>query len=125
MMNTQFNQNEQDILDSWQEVYLRGQLTFWILLSISDCARYTDEIEIRISELTNGSIQAETKSVYRALRRFHDIEIVDYEMRESERGPDRKYYFLTESGRKIVREFIKQNIDTFYKSKVKEIINNV
>ena len=66
------------LLTNWEETYKKGQLTFWILLTLKDKPIYVSEIKDFIKSITNGTISCEDQSVYRALRKYYDLEIVDY-----------------------------------------------
>ena len=68
------------------------------------------------------SIKCEEQSVYRALRKFYDLEIVDYEMRDGKSGPSRKYYFLTEIGRSLLKTFIERNIKIMYTNEITKLL---
>ena len=67
-----------------------------------------------IEEHTRGTITCKDQSLYRALRKFYDLEIVDYELREGNKGPERKYYFLTGIGRELLGEFTQRNLKILY-----------
>jgi len=112
------------LLTNWEETYKKGQLTFWILLALKDKSIYVSEIKDFIESITNGTISCEDQSVYRALRKYYDLEIVDYELKKGNKGPDRKYYFLTTIGKELLSEFTQRNISIFYDKKVFDLINN-
>lgn len=103
-----------ELLAAWEETYKKGQLTFWILLALRDEARFAGEIKAFIREHTEGSIKCEDQSLYRALRKFYDVEIVDYELLEGNRGPDRKYYYLSKMGQELLSSFIERNLKILY-----------
>jgi DNA-binding PadR family transcriptional regulator len=48
---------------------------------------------------------------------------VEYEHKEGNKGPDRKYYFLTPLGKELLKEFITRNIKLFYKEEIKKLIS--
>jgi PadR family transcriptional regulator PadR len=102
------------LLTGWEETYKKGQLTFWLLLSIREEKKYLDEIIEFVKVSTKGTISCEEQSVYRAFRKFYDAEIVDFEYREGNKGPDRKYYFLTSIGKELLEHFIQRNMLIFY-----------
>ena len=99
-----------DLLTSWEETYKKGQLTFWLFLALRDEPLYVSEIIEFIESATNGTISCEEQSVYRSLRKYYDLEIVDYELRQGHKGPDRKYYYLTVIGKELLHEFTQRNI---------------
>lgn len=119
--NTLYQAN---LLSIWEETYKKGQLTFWLLLSLRDNKLYINEIQDFIKTTTKGTISCENQSLYRALRKHYDLEIVDYELKEGSKGPNRKYYFLTEIGKGLLQQFIERNISLFYDKKITEILNN-
>ena len=111
-----------ELLSSWEETYKKGQLTFWLLLSLRDRSLYVDEIQDFITSLTRGTISCENQSIYRALRKYYDLEIVDYELKEGNKGPNRKYYFLTKIGKELLLEFTQRNISLFYDKKIADLL---
>ena len=113
-----------ELLSSWEETYKKGQLTFWLLLALRDNPLYVTEIKEFVKSATNGTISCEEQSVYRALRKYYDFEIVDYELRKGYKGPDRKYYYLTSIGRELLQEFTQRNISILYNKKLANLINN-
>jgi len=115
---------KEDLLSSWEETYKKGQLTFWLLLSLRNKPLYVGEIKEFIETLTNGTISCEDQSLYRSLRKYYDLEIVDFELREGYKGPDRKYYFLTQIGKELLQEFTQRNISLFYNEKLSDLIKN-
>jgi DNA-binding PadR family transcriptional regulator len=94
------------------------------LLALRDEPLYVSEIKDFIKTATNGTISCEDQSVYRALRKYYDFEIVDYELRQGHKGPDRKYYFLTTIGKELLHEFTQRNISILYNQKLQNLINN-
>ena len=117
------NNYKSQLLSSWEETYKKGQLTFWLLLSLQDKPLYINEIQTFIASKTKGTITCENQSLYRSLRKYYDLEIVDYELKEGSKGPDRKYYFLTTLGKELLNEFIQRNIKLFYNKELTDLIN--
>ena len=109
------------LLHTWEETYKKGQLTLWLLLALRDSPKYMGDVREFIQVNTSGIITCEEQSVYRALRKFYDLEIVDFEMRDGKSGPSRKYYFLTELGQKLLRTFINRNIKIMYTNEISHI----
>ena len=91
-------------------------------MALRDTPRYTTEVREFIHSSANGSIKCEEQSVYRALRKFYDLEIVDYEMRDGKSGPSRKYYFLTEIGRSLLKTFIERTIKIMYTNEITKLL---
>ncbi|MBL4625258.1 MAG: PadR family transcriptional regulator [Flavobacteriales bacterium] len=115
---------KKELLTSWEETYKKGQLTFWLLLGLRDKPLYVTEIKEFITSSTNGTISCEEQSIYRSLRKYYDLEIVDYELRQGYKGPDRKYYFLTSLGKDLLKDFTKRNISILYNESLSALINN-
>lgn len=114
---------EQELLDGWEDVYKKGQLTLWIMLALKDGPKHMADIKTFIALATNNSLSADDKSMYRALRRYYDTELVEFSLEARDNGPDRKIYRLTIIGRNVLDAFIKRNItDVFFKSDIKELI---
>jgi len=114
---------EQKLLEGWEDVFKKGQLTLWIMLALKDGPKHMAEIKEFISKATNGSLTADDKSMYRSLRRYYDAELVDFKQEPGKGGPNFKIYSLNKVGRKILDEFTKRNIlDVFFKPEIKSLI---
>lgn len=113
-MKTPLNTDEQELLYTWEEFHRKGQLTLWMLLALSDQPRHMAEIKLFIEQATKGTISADDKSIYRALRRYQLAEMVDFKLVPGEGGPERKSYFLTTAGRRVLYAFIDRNISNIY-----------
>jgi PadR family transcriptional regulator PadR len=90
-----------ELLNSWEETYKKGQLTLWIFLALQEDKMYVDEIRDFVITKSNGTITCEEQSLYRALRKYEQIDVLDYELRKGNKGPDRKYYFMTDLGQEL------------------------
>jgi DNA-binding PadR family transcriptional regulator len=111
-----------DMLSAWEETYKKGQLTLWIFLALKEGEKYVDEIKIFVEESTSGTMNCESQSLYRNLRKLHHIGVVDFEAGEGNKGPERKYYFLTDMGKELLHMFIDRNISLFYNETIKKLI---
>jgi PadR family transcriptional regulator PadR len=105
--------DEPDLLLKWEETYKKGLLSFWILLLLRERPSYPFEMRPLIEEISQGTISADDNSIYRALNRFNDVEIVSSEIKPSSQGPDRRYYHLTGKGCLLLKHFIEHNIRVF------------
>jgi len=101
------------LLLKWEEVYKKGLLTFWLLLLLHERSDYAYEINDAVREISQGTISADSNSIYRALSRFEAMGIVTSELRQSDVGPARKYYALSEKGLALLGQFIQHNILLF------------
>jgi len=112
----------QKLLEGWEEVFKKGQLTLWIMLALKDGPKYMPDIKQFIQKATNGVLNADDQSMYRALRRYHDAELVSFRQ-EPGNGPDRKTYALAPMGDKVLKKFLDRNIiDVFYKDANRALI---
>ena len=109
-----------ELLSSWEDTYKKGQLTLWIFLALQDDKKYVDEIRTFVEEKSNHTMTCEEQSLYRLLRKFEHVDILTYELRKGYKGPDRKYYYMTELGQKLFRQFVKRNIQLFYSDELKK-----
>lgn len=116
---------EQTLLEGWEDVFKKSQLTLWILLALKDGAKHMAEIKQFIYEATNSQLEADDKSMYRALRRYHDVEMVDFSTEPNDKGPDRKVYVLTDIGKNVLNQFIERNIlQVFFKPSVQRLLQD-
>lgn len=102
-----------NLLDQWESVYKKGLLTFWLLLLLHERPMYVFEMGQELVEISQGTITADEKSLYRALRRFEAMGLVESTWRPSEVGPRRRYYHLTELGNELLRRFALRNLLVF------------
>ncbi len=119
------NKNNQlsELLSAWEETYKKGQLTLWIFLSLKDGKKYVDEIKTFVEEQSNKTMSCEDQSLYRNLRKYQHIGVVDHETGKGNKGPERKYYFLTELGNELLNQFIARNINLFFNQNIKNLLN--
>jgi DNA-binding PadR family transcriptional regulator len=117
------NEYEQKLLEGWEDVFRKAQLTMWILLGLKDGPKHMAVIKEFIAARTNRTISADDKSMYRALRRLHDGELIDFESVTSQAGPDLKLYSLTGTGQQVLQAFLRRNIiDVFYAANNEKLI---
>jgi len=113
------------LLLNWEEVYKKGLLTFWLLLLLHERAAYAYEINDAVQKISQGTISADNNSIYRALSRFETMGIVTSDLRQSDIGPARKYYGLSEKGVLLIGKFIQRNILLFETPLVAERIRTL
>jgi PadR family transcriptional regulator PadR len=101
------------LLDQWESVYKKGLLTFWLLLLLHERPMYVFEMGQELDSVSQGTINADEKSLYRALRRFEATGLVQSSWQLSDVGPRRRYYHLTELGTELLRRFTRRNILRF------------
>jgi DNA-binding PadR family transcriptional regulator len=113
----------EELLSAWEETYKKGQLTLWIFLSLKEEMKYVDEIKRFVEEQSNHTMSCEEQSLYRTLRKFQHLGVVDFETGKGNKGPERKYYFLTTMGQSLLNQFISRNIRLFFNDKIRNLIN--
>jgi PadR family transcriptional regulator PadR len=124
-MDNKEMENVDDLLQTWEEAYKKGLLSFWTLLLLSHRRAYAYEAGEAIKELSQQTMVADTNSIYRALNRFESLGIVKGELEASDSGPPRRYYSLTEVGFLLLKKFIHRNILVFRVPSVEERINTL
>jgi PadR family transcriptional regulator PadR len=79
----------------------KGLLEFAVLRVIAAEKLYVAEM---LQRLASTEFSTQEGTLYPLLSRLRREELVDYEWQESEAGPPRKYYLLTEPGRRALNE---------------------
>ena len=79
----------------------KGLLEFVVLKVIAADKVYAADI---LNELNKTEFATQEGTLYPLLSKMRREELVDYEWKESEAGPPRKYYELTAKGREQLRE---------------------
>ncbi|NLT52639.1 MAG: PadR family transcriptional regulator, partial [Ignavibacteria bacterium] len=90
---------------------------------LKDGKKYVDEIKSFVEEQSNQTMTCESQSLYRNLRKFQHVGIVNYKTGEGNKGPERKYYYLTDLGQSLLNSFIERNINLFFNERIKNLIN--
>lgn len=111
-----------ELLLSWEDTYKKGQLTLWIFMALQESKKYVDEIKNFIEKKSDGTISCEEQSLYRALRKYEHIDVLTYDLKEGNKGPDRKYYYLTNLGQELFNQFVDRNIKIFHSTEIIKIL---
>jgi DNA-binding PadR family transcriptional regulator len=119
------NDDISELLNKWEESYKKGLLSFWILLLLNERPSYPYEMSAEVAKISQGTISVDDNSIYRALNRFEAVGIVKSELQQSSTGPQRRYFSLTSTGRALLTEFIRRNIQVFETPSVSERIATV
>ena len=113
-------------VDEWSEVYKKGQLSFWVLLSLFEEKRYAADVLTFLQEVSDGEFVVKEQSLYRALRRFRAMKLIDSVKEASpSSGSKRHYYFLTPAGREVLKQYTDRNIKPLYKQSIVHLISNL
>jgi len=121
------NSNQQlheELLNAWEETYKKGQLTLWIFLALKEGPKYVTELQESIEKFSRGTIRAEEQSLYRTLRKFYHLKMVDFSSGKGNKGPERKYYQLTPLGQELLKSFIERNVLLFFEEPLKTLLNS-
>lgn len=87
------------------EVQMRkGMLVYCVLLLLKDGRVYSSEI---IRSLRDAELIVVEGTLYPLLNRLAKDELLSYEWQESEQGPPRKYYQLTDTGHALLNDLRK------------------
>lgn len=114
----------EELLNAWEETYKKGQLTLWVFLALKEERKCVEEIKEFVERMSEGTMSCEEQSLYRNLRKFQHLEIVTYESKKVSKGPDRKYYYLTETGEELFKRFVERNILIFTKESIINLLNH-
>src|SRR4051812_43489958 len=97
------NENTEDnTVVNQSEVQMRkGMVVYCVLLLLKDGKVYTSEI---IRALRQAELIVVEGTLYPLLNRLAKDKLLAYEWQESEQGPPRKYYWLTDEGQKLLGE---------------------
>lgn len=79
----------------------KGMLVYCVLLLCKDGKMYSSDI---IRQMREAELIVVEGTLYPLLNRLAREEFVAYEWQESEQGPPRKYYWLTDSGKTLLAE---------------------
>jgi PadR family transcriptional regulator PadR len=79
----------------------KGVLTYAALLLLKDGKVYSSEI---IHALRDAELIVVEGTLYPLLNRLAKDDLLAYEWQESEQGPPRKYYWLTDEGKALLSE---------------------
>ncbi len=88
-----------DLISQAETQMRKGMLVYCVLLLLKDGKVYTSEI---IRSLRQAELIVVEGTLYPLLNRLAKDGLLDYEWQESEQGPPRKYYWLTDEGRKLL-----------------------
>lgn len=84
----------------------KGALEYCVLALLRDGERYGFEI-VRLLSAADGMVTSEG-TIYPLLSRLHRHRLVETTWRESDSGPPRRYYCLTNTGREALDVFIEE-----------------
>lgn len=95
------NTQDSNVVDSSETQMRKGMLVYCVLLLLKDGKVYTSEI---IRSLRQAELIVVEGTLYPLLNRLAKDGLLAYEWQESEQGPPRKYYWLTDEGKKLLSD---------------------
>lgn len=93
---------EDPFLDNWSTQLRKGLLDLCVMSAIHGTRLYGYQIVKRLREIRGLVISEGT--IYPILNRLKREELVETTLEESPEGPARKYYRLTDRGRRVLEE---------------------
>src|ERR1700689_3916381 len=111
-----------DMLGQSEAQMRKGMLVYCVLLLLKDGKVYSSEI---IQSLRKAELIVVEGTLYPLLSRLAKDKLLTYEWQESEQGPPRKYYWLTDDGKLLLDELkatyhrLHASINTLEKGKAK------
>ena len=93
--------NQEMNIENTQAQMRKGILEYYILLIIAQQDAYVPDI---ISKLKASKMIVVEGTIYPLLTRLKNTGLLSYRWEESQQGPPRKYYSITEQGRDFLKE---------------------
>lgn len=87
-------------VDNVKSQMRKGMLEYCIMLLLNEKAYYTSDI---IKKLQEANLLVVEGTLYPLLTRLKNDGLLSYEWQESQQGPPRKYYVLTDDGRTTLK----------------------
>lgn len=77
-------------------------------------------------DVTDGTFEVQEQSLYRALRRFKGMDMVNVSEEESPgSGPKRKFYYLTPVGHSVLADFIALHIEPLTQPRITTLLTQI
>lgn len=92
---------DNNLIDQSEVQMRKGVLVYCVLLLLKDGKVYTSEI---IRSLRAAELIVVEGTLYPLLNRLAKDNLLAYEWQESEQGPPRKYYWLTDDGKQLLAD---------------------
>jgi len=92
---------EENIIENTKAQMRKGSLEFCIMLIISKGEIYASDI---LKELKRADLIVVEGTLYPLLSRLKSSLLLQYKWKESESGPPRKYYTITDKGEKNLEQ---------------------
>jgi PadR family transcriptional regulator, regulatory protein PadR len=97
--------NIQETAKLWEREYKKGFTGYMVLLLLHEAPLYGYEIKSKLELVTGSRVQFETSAIYHLLKALNGKGYVESYNDASPLGPNRKYYRITDAGRKLALLF--------------------
>ncbi len=97
-----YSKNVEKTLNEWDKEYKKSFTSYVILLFLKTETLYGYEIKNKLEELTSNAISFQESGIYQILKKLNSKKFVTSEKRESNKGPMRKYYSITDDGLQLI-----------------------
>lgn len=97
------DKDEANFLQSWEDVYKKGIVTFWVLFHLSQ-QEYDAGALYRI--MLESDTTLNEHSMYRLLRRLYDVGLLEHARTQGRN----KFYVISQKGRNVLNVFTARNI---------------
>lgn len=92
-------------LKIWKREYKKGFTSYMLLLLLMDKHRYGYQLVNDLNHLTGGEVSFEYSGIYQILKNLSGEGYIEFKWKKSEKGPNRKYYYITNNGKKLIKTF--------------------
>ena len=104
--NTSYNDSHLNSIIEQNAASMRKGLIEFAVMSM--CASKPLYVGQMVASLSESGLNVVEGTLYPLLSRLHKTGQVEYEWQESDSGPPRKYYKLTDAGRRVLVDYSKQ-----------------
>ncbi|MFO7916402.1 MAG: PadR family transcriptional regulator [Candidatus Krumholzibacteriales bacterium] len=94
----------------WSREYKKGFLTYFILLLLKDTPMYGLEIANKLKHISDRSVRLHGSNIYQILKKLKLHGMVSSKMKDSIKGPSRKYYYIEEKGTELLVVFTQEYV---------------
>lgn len=119
------SKNIEKTLTQWDKEYKKGFTSYVILLFLKKQPMYGYEIKYSLENMTNMKITFQDSGIYQILKKLNLKKMVTTEIRESTKGPKRKYYSITDDGVELINLFTWNYVLPMNKALTKLIDENI
>ncbi len=102
MKQMKYSKNVEKTLKQWDKEYKKSFTSYVILLFLKTETLYGYEIKNKLEELASNAISFQDSGIYQILKKLSSKKLVTSEKRESNKGPMRKYYSITDAGLQLI-----------------------